>query len=509
MLDLNHVSMTFNPGTVNEKKALTDINLHMESGEFATIVGSNGAGKSTLFNAIAGSFIPDTGSILLDGVDMTFQPDFRRSKAIGRLFQDPLKGTAPNMTIEENLALAYLRASTHTSPFSRITKADRELFTDRLVQLGLGLENRMKQPVGLLSGGQRQALTLLMATLVTPKLLLLDEHTAALDPATADKVLELTKKIVAENHITCLMITHNMHAALELGNRTLMMDSGHIVLDISGGERANTTVDGLLDQFAKNVGRRLDNDRIRRGGAHFIAAVGIISLGDPVHQADNFRLIVCGPLFIRRFAQRFLQAGKAALLRKVQPVQPAQRVILHELVIFTNFRRIIELRHNAGNGGKNRIRAKIFQHTDTFVALLDIKAAHVLICFNGIVDALFHMGHAQGNPLAGKLSVFGQQRHKVGSKRRGAAGGFGAYHIIQRYFNGAKRYLAFGICFFQQFIQRRQIGVFACRCLFTVIAHARFLSAVVFFQGFYTLHPVPPPAVVVPSFFLILWACML
>ncbi len=262
MLDLNHVSMTFNPGTVNEKKALTDINLHMESGEFATIVGSNGAGKSTLFNAIAGSFIPDTGSILLDGVDMTFQPDFRRSKAIGRLFQDPLKGTAPNMTIEENLALAYLRASTHTSPFSRITKADRELFTDRLVQLGLGLENRMKQPVGLLSGGQRQALTLLMATLVTPKLLLLDEHTAALDPATADKVLELTKKIVAENHITCLMITHNMHAALELGNRTLMMDSGHIVLDISGEERANTTVDGLLDQFAKNVGRRLDNDRI-------------------------------------------------------------------------------------------------------------------------------------------------------------------------------------------------------------------------------------------------------
>ena len=248
MLDLNHVSMTFNPGTVNEKKALTDINLHMESGEFATIVGSNGAGKSTLFNAIAGSFIPDTGSILLDGVDMTFQPDFRRSKAIGRLFQDPLKGTAPNMTIEENLALAYLRASTHTSPFSRITKADRELFTDRLV--------------GLLSGGQRQALTLLMATLVTPKLLLLDEHTAALDPATADKVLELTKKIVAENHITCLMITHNMHAALELGNRTLMMDSGHIVLDISGEERANTTVDGLLDQFAKNVGRRLDNDRI-------------------------------------------------------------------------------------------------------------------------------------------------------------------------------------------------------------------------------------------------------
>jgi len=258
MLDLNHVSMTFNPGTVNEKKALTDINLHMESGEFATIVGSNGAGKSTLFNAIAGSFIPDTGSILLDGVDMTFQPDFRRSKAIGRLFQDPLKGTAPNMTIEENLSLAAASGGW----LSHVTRAEKAAFRDRLVQLGLGLENRMKQPVGLLSGGQRQALTLLMATLVTPKLLLLDEHTAALDPATADKVLELTKKIVAENHITCLMITHNMHAALELGNRTLMMDSGHIVLDISGEERANTTVDGLLDQFAKNVGRRLDNDRI-------------------------------------------------------------------------------------------------------------------------------------------------------------------------------------------------------------------------------------------------------
>ena len=166
------------------------------------------------------------------------------------------------MTIEENLALAYLRASNHTSPFSRITKADRELFAERLAQLGLGLEDRMKQPVGLLSGGQRQALTLLMATLVTPKLLLLDEHTAALDPATAEKVLELTKKIVAENNITCLMITHNMHAALELGNRTLMMDSGRIVLDISGEERDTMTVDGLLDRFAKNVGRSLDNDRI-------------------------------------------------------------------------------------------------------------------------------------------------------------------------------------------------------------------------------------------------------
>lgn len=249
MLDLNHVSMTFNPGTVNEKKALTDINLHMESGEFATIVGSNGAGKSTLFNAIAGSFIPDTGSILLDGVDMTFQPDFRRSKAIGRLFQDPLKGTAPNMTIEENLALAYMRASAHTSPFSMISKADRAEFRDRLATLGLGLENRMDQPVGLLSGGQRQALTLLMATLVTPQLLLLDEHTAALDPATAEKVLQLTKTIVSTHGITCLMITHNIPSALSLGNRTIMMNAGKIVLELSGKARKEMTAEDLLQAF--------------------------------------------------------------------------------------------------------------------------------------------------------------------------------------------------------------------------------------------------------------------
>ena len=263
MLDLNHVSMTFNPGTVNEKKALTDINLHMESGEFATIVGSNGAGKSTLFNAIAGSFIPDTGSILLDGVDMTFQPDFRRSKAIGRLFQDPLKGTAPNMTIEENLALAYLRAGTAPHAiFSRISRKDKELFREKLSLLDMGLEDRMKQPVGLLSGGQRQALTLLMATLVTPKLLLLDEHTAALDPATAEKVLELTRNIVAEKKITCLMVTHNMHQALELGNRTLMMDAGRVVFDVQGEERSRMTVDDLLEKFRENAGKALDNDRI-------------------------------------------------------------------------------------------------------------------------------------------------------------------------------------------------------------------------------------------------------
>ena len=267
MLELKNVGKVFNPGTVNEKKALTAVNLHLAEGDFATIVGSNGAGKSTLFNAIAGAFTPDTGSITLAGQDITFLPDYRRSKFIGRMFQDPLKGTAPHMTIEENLALAFLRASGQTSPFSRISKADRALFAERLAALGLGLEDRMKQPVGLLSGGQRQALTLLMATLVTPKLLLLDEHTAALDPATAEKVLDLTKQIVAEHHITCLMITHNMRDALTLGNRTLMMDGGRIVLDIAGPERAGLTVQDLLLRFAKQAGHDLDDDRVLLSGA--------------------------------------------------------------------------------------------------------------------------------------------------------------------------------------------------------------------------------------------------
>lgn len=263
MLKLEGVSKTFYPGTVNEKRALNKVSLHLAPGDFATVVGSNGAGKSTLFNAICGVFYADEGSILLGGEDVTFKPEYRRSREIGRLFQDPMKGTAPHMTIEENLSLAYLRtAKNQNAFFARVGKKDRDFFREQLAMLDMGLEDRMSQPVGLLSGGQRQALTLLMATLVTPKLLLLDEHTAALDPGTADKVLELTKKIVAENHLTCLMITHNMHDALTLGNRTLMMDHGHIVLDISGEERAHTTVDGLLDRFAENVGHALDNDRI-------------------------------------------------------------------------------------------------------------------------------------------------------------------------------------------------------------------------------------------------------
>ena len=263
MLELRDLHKTFNPGTVNEKVALNGVSLTMEAGDFATIVGSNGAGKSTLFNAITGGFIADEGSITLGGEDITFAPEYQRSRVIGHLFQDPLKGTAPNMTIEENLALAYLRAGTAPNAiFSRISRKDKEIFREKLALLDMGLEDRMKQPVGLLSGGQRQALTLLMATLVTPKLLLLDEHTAALDPATAEKVLDLTKSIVAEKKITCLMVTHNMHQALELGNRTLMMDAGRIVFDIKGEARSKMTVDDLLEKFRENAGKALDNDRI-------------------------------------------------------------------------------------------------------------------------------------------------------------------------------------------------------------------------------------------------------
>ncbi len=263
MLEIRDISKTFNKGTVNEKKALSGISLTVEDGDFATIIGSNGAGKSTLFNAIAGSFYVDQGSIALDGQDITFLPDYKRSKSIGRMFQDPLRGTAPNMTIEENLALAYLRASTKKHEiFSRVSKKEKEIFREKLALLNMGLEDRMKQPVGLLSGGQRQALTLLMATVVPPSLLLLDEHTAALDPATAEKVLELTKNIVEEYHLACLMITHNMKSALDLGNRTLMMHEGRIVLDVKGEERAGMTVEDLVEKFRSGAGASLDNDRM-------------------------------------------------------------------------------------------------------------------------------------------------------------------------------------------------------------------------------------------------------
>ena len=261
MLDLKNVSKTFNPGSPDEKRALDGLTLHLDRGDFVTIVGSNGAGKSTLFNAVGGSFFVDTGSVSLGGRDITFMPEHNRSRVIGRLFQDPLRGTAPHMSIEENLALAYLRAA-HGNPFSRITAKDRELFRAQLAQLDMGLEDRLGQPVGLLSGGQRQALTLLMATMVPPELLLLDEHTAALDPGTAEKVLALTQRVVAEHHITCLMVTHNMTQALALGNRTLMMADGGIVLDVAGAERAGMTVEDLVERFRAGTGRTLDNDRM-------------------------------------------------------------------------------------------------------------------------------------------------------------------------------------------------------------------------------------------------------
>lgn len=260
MLEIEHVSKTFAPGTVNEKKALVDVSLKINDGDFVTVLGSNGAGKSTLFQAISGTYRIDSGKIVLDGKNIAYVPEYKRAKYIGRLFQDPLKGTAPHMTIEENLALAYLRAGTHTNPLSRISRADRERFRDALKKLDMGLEDRMDVPVGTLSGGQRQALTLLMATIVPPKLVLLDEHTAALDPAAAEKVMALTEAIVKENGTTCLMVTHNMHQALTSGNRILMMKDGRIVSDIQ--DKTGLSVEDLLAKFHQDAGEDLDNDRI-------------------------------------------------------------------------------------------------------------------------------------------------------------------------------------------------------------------------------------------------------
>ena len=258
MLKLSNISKTFNPGTVNEKQAITGLTLHLKPGDFATIIGSNGAGKSTLFNAICGDFMTDGGRIELDGRDITFTPQHVRARIIGRLYQDPMRGSAPGMTIEENLALAAGSGGW----LSHMTRRDKQKFREQLSRLEIGLEDRMTQPVGLLSGGQRQALTLLMATMVPPKILLLDEHTAALDPATAEKVLKITKEIVDEHKITTLMVTHNMQNALDMGNRTLMMDNGRIVYDVEGAERASLTVEDLMEKFKAGAGRRLDNDRI-------------------------------------------------------------------------------------------------------------------------------------------------------------------------------------------------------------------------------------------------------
>lgn len=258
MLELRHVTKVFYPGTQDERVALEDVSLKAETGDFITLIGANGAGKSTLFNAISGTFPVDRGAILLDGEDITWMPPHRRSRMIGQLFQDPMKGSAPQMSIAENLALASGRGGW----FSRMRRKDREDFQERLRLLGMGLEDRMDQPVGLLSGGQRQALTLLMATFSKPRLLLLDEHTAALDPGTAEKVLALTARMVREDRLTCLMVTHNMQSALDLGNRTLMMNRGRIIFDTRGEERARLQVSDLMEKFRQLNGTGLDNDRM-------------------------------------------------------------------------------------------------------------------------------------------------------------------------------------------------------------------------------------------------------
>ncbi|MCQ2431866.1 MAG: ATP-binding cassette domain-containing protein [Clostridia bacterium] len=260
ILQLKDVKKTFHPGTPDAKTALNGVTLDVSNGDFITIIGSNGAGKSTLFNAICGTFYPDEGSITLNGKDITDAPDYKRAYEIGRLFQDPMKGTAPHMTIEENMALAYCRKASKS--FFAVNKKDSAYFRELLSQLGLGLEDRMKTKIGLLSGGQRQAVSLLMSTISDPKLLLLDEHTAALDPATAAKVLEITVNIVEKTKTATMMITHDIRAALALGNRTIMMDEGRIILDISGDQRKNMTVDDLLTLYSKESKKQLANDRM-------------------------------------------------------------------------------------------------------------------------------------------------------------------------------------------------------------------------------------------------------
>lgn len=261
MLEIKNLSKTFLKGTPNEHKALDGISLSLDKGEFVTVIGSNGAGKSTLFNAIAGEFLCDGGKIVLDGKNITYQKEYIRAKDIGRLFQDPMRGTAPDLTIEENLALVYSKATRRLfSP--ALKKRDVEFFREKLLKLNMGLEDRLKTKMGQLSGGQRQAVTLMMSTLVTPKLLLLDEHTAALDPLTAEKVLDITQRIVAENSITTMMITHNIKSALKLGTRTIMLECGKSVLDLKGDERKNMTVQDLLGLYRQKSGKELDNDRM-------------------------------------------------------------------------------------------------------------------------------------------------------------------------------------------------------------------------------------------------------
>ena len=260
MLKLKGLHKTFNPGTVNAKKALDGLNLEIKEGDFVTVIGGNGAGKSTLLNAIAGVWKPDYGTVEIDGVDVTNMPEHKRAKFLGRVFQDPMKGTAPDMEIAENLAIAARRGTKRKFVWG-VRRAEREKYKKMLADLELGLENRLSSKVGLLSGGQRQAVTLLMATLNRPKLLLLDEHTAALDPKTAAKVLELTDRIVNENKLTTLMITHNMRDAITHGNRLIMMHEGHIIVDVEGEEKAKLTVEDLLNLFTQASGKEFANDR--------------------------------------------------------------------------------------------------------------------------------------------------------------------------------------------------------------------------------------------------------
>ena len=260
MLDLKNICKTFNSRTINEKVALNGVNLHLNEGDFITMIGGNGAGKSTLLNAVAGVWPIDQGSIVLAGQDITKLSEHRRAALLGRVFQDPMMGTAATMQIEENLAIAARRGKRRTLRVG-ITRDEREEYREKLKVLGLGLENRMTAKVGLLSGGQRQALTLLMATLNAPKLLLLDEHTAALDPKTAAKVLELTESIIAEKHLTAMMVTHNMKDAIRHGNRLIMMDEGRIVVDVSGDEKKRLHKSDLLELFEKAAGRELTGDR--------------------------------------------------------------------------------------------------------------------------------------------------------------------------------------------------------------------------------------------------------
>ncbi|SCH93983.1 Methionine import ATP-binding protein MetN 2 [uncultured Collinsella sp.] len=261
MLTLNGVCKTFNAGTINEKRALVNVDLHLEAGDFVTVIGGNGAGKSTLMNMIAGVYPIDAGTITLDGQNISRLSEPARAKYLGRVFQDPMMGTAADMQIIENLAMAKRRGKTRTLAWG-VTRSEKDEYAEHLRELGLGLEKRLTAKVGLLSGGQRQALTLLMATLTDPKLLLLDEHTAALDPKTAAKVLDLTEKIVGEHHLTTLMVTHNMNDAIRLGNRLIMMHEGRIIYDVSGAEKAALTVADLLQKFEEVSGGELANDRM-------------------------------------------------------------------------------------------------------------------------------------------------------------------------------------------------------------------------------------------------------